>query len=241
MADLLVGATALAAAVGGVVAVSARDARVALLGVLLVLVTAPVVAAPLPEALGLGARIVAGLIAVELVWIVLRETSRFTSGSSVGWPVEAGAAAAAFVIGWGAHGLGGVAIGPPLAQGAAAALVTLAVVPLAFGRDVFRLGVGTILLVEGGLLFRASVAGTPDQLEQLVGAALTVGLGGAVAVLCLAAASVRGDFELIDREGVHAEPRPAIGTLAGAVDAPAIRVRVRAPRRRAEPPGGPAR
>ena len=145
------------------------------------------------------------------------------------------------MIGWGAHGLGGVAIGPPLAQGAAAALVTLAVVPLAFGRDVFRLGVGTILLVEGGLLFRASVAGTPDQLEQLVGAALTVGLGGAVAVLCLAAASVRGDFELIDREGVHAEPRPAIGTLAGAVDAPAIRVRVRAPRRRAEPPGGPAR
>ena len=36
------------------------------------------------------------------------------------------------------------------------------------GRDVLRVGIGSLLLIDGALLVRAGLGGTPDQLEQLI-------------------------------------------------------------------------
>ena len=47
----------------------------------------------------------------------------------------------------------------------------------------FRLGIGAILLLVGGLLVREGLGGTPSELEQLVTSGLVVGLGGAVGVM----------------------------------------------------------
>jgi hypothetical protein len=96
------------------------------------------------------------------------------------------------VIGFGTAGLGAPPVGPAEAQGAGFALLALSVSPLLYGRDVFRLGSGSILLVGGALLIRVGLAGAPGPLEHLVTAVLFVGLGGAVAFLCANAAITDG-------------------------------------------------
>lgn len=182
MSPALLAAAAVVVA-GGVVCLSARDARLALAGLAATLLVAPLVADPLPEPVVLAARTVSALLAVYLPWIVIRDPSSATRGSLLGWPVEALVAAAAFVIGFGTAGLGAAPLGPPVAQGAGFALVALSIGPIVFGRDIFRLGSGAVLLVGGTLLIRVGLAGTPSALEQLVTGILFVGLGGAVAFL----------------------------------------------------------
>jgi hypothetical protein len=168
---------------GGVVCLSARDPRLALAGLAVTLFVAPLIADPLPEPVVLAARVVSAALAVYLPWIVIRDPASATRGSLLGWPVEALVAAAAFVIGFGTAGLGAPPVGPPEAQGAGFALVALSVGPIVFGRDVFRLGSGAVLLVGGTLLIRVGLGGTPSALEQLVTGVLFVGLGGGVAFL----------------------------------------------------------
>jgi hypothetical protein len=174
---------------GAVVCVSARDARIALGGLAATLIAAPFLADPLPGALPLGARIAAALLAVYLPWIFVREPGSVTRGSLMGWPVEALAAAAAFLVGLGTMGLGAAGLGPAEAQAAGFACIALAVGPLVFGRDVFRSGCGAMLLLGGVLLVRSAVGGTPSPLEELVTAVLFVALGGAVAFLVSSAAA----------------------------------------------------
>jgi hypothetical protein len=172
---------------GGVVCLSARDARLALAGLATTLLVAPLIADPLPEPTVVAARMVSAALAAYLPWIVVRDPSAVTRGSLLGWPVEALVAAAVFVIGFGTAGLGASPLGPAEAQGAGFALVALSVGPIIFGRDVFRLGSGAVLLVGGTLLVRVGLAGTPSALEQLVTGVLFVGLGGAVAFLASSA------------------------------------------------------
>jgi len=132
---------------GAVLAVSARDARAAVLGLLVVFLAIPLLVTPVPGPLVLAARLASALLAGRLLLIAVRGIDVPTEGSRIGWPAEILAAAAAAVIGFGSHGLGAAALGPAEAQAAGFALGTLAAAPLVRGRDVLRLGIGAALLV----------------------------------------------------------------------------------------------
>ena len=192
---------------GAVVAVSAREARAALLGLLVALLGASLLADPLPGPLPIAARLASALLACRLIAIVVRDLDEPTSGTRLGWPVEALAAAAAGVIGFGTHGLGVPGAGPPEAQAAGFAIGVLAASPIVSSRDVFRLGMGAILLLLGGLLVRQGLGGTPSQLEQLVTSGLVVGLGGAVAVIIAGARAAVGSLIVTDRPARGVSPR----------------------------------
>jgi hypothetical protein len=172
------------AVTGAVLAVSARDARAALVGVLLVLLAAPLVAAPWPGSAAVVVRVAGALLATRFLLIALRGEVA-TGGTRIGWPAEALVAGAAAVVGFGSHGLG--ALGPVEAQAAGFALIALAIAPIATGRDVVRVGLGSIVLLTGAGLVRTGVATPAADAEHLVGALLTIALGGAVAVIAVAA------------------------------------------------------
>jgi hypothetical protein len=188
---------ALAVVIGAVVAVSARNARTAIFGLVVTMVGAPLLADPAATPIGLAARLVGAVLAGYLLWIAARGHNVRTAGSRVGWPTEVFLAVAAAAVGYGSHGLGAPAGGPPLAAAAGVALAALAVLPVVTGHDILRVGVGLGLLLGGALLVRTSLAGTPDQLEQVVTAGLVATLGGAVAILAAAArADGPGGFEM---------------------------------------------
>jgi hypothetical protein len=179
----LLAVVALAVVAGAVAAVSLRDARGVVLGLAAVAVISPVLADPVPDPVGLAARLVAAILGAYLLWIAARP-----GGGSALAPAPATGAAGA-IVGFAAHGLGATAGGPALASAAGFALATLAVTPLLTGRDILRLGVGLVLLLHAGLLVRVALGGTPAVLEQLVTAGLVAALGGALAVLVMAARS----------------------------------------------------
>jgi hypothetical protein len=185
---------ALAVVLGAVVAGSARNARTAVLGLIVALLGASFVADPLPDTLALAGRLVGTTLGGYLLWVVGRGTDTRaeprTGGSRIGWPTEAIIAAAAATVGFGSHGLGAPATGPAVAQAAGFALAALAIAPILNGRDILRVGIGLNLLVGGAILARTGLGGTPDALEQLIIAGLLAVLGGAVAAL---AASAQGD------------------------------------------------
>ena len=184
----VLGAVAVVVVAGAVVAVSARDGRLAVVGLAATLVFAPLLGSPLDAPLGLAACLAGGILAAYLLWIAVRGGG-MTGGSRLGWPTDALLAGAAFVVGLGTHGLGAPALGPVEGHAAGFALAALAVVPVATGRDVLRIGIGLFLLLQAALLVRVGLDGNPSQLEQLVTAALVAALGGAVAALGYAARS----------------------------------------------------
>jgi hypothetical protein len=192
---------------GAVVAVSAREARAALLGLLVALLGASLIADPLPGPLPIAARIASAFLACRLIAVVIRDLDEATGGSRLGWPVEALAAAAAAVIGFGTHGLGAPGEGPAEAQAAGFAVGVLAASPIVSSRDVFRLGMGAILLLVGGLLVRQGLGGTPSELEQLVSSGLVVGLGGAVGVIVAGARAAVGSLVVADEPARGVVPR----------------------------------
>lgn len=191
---------------GAVVAVSARETRAALLGLLVALLASTLIADPLPGWLPIAARIVAALLACRLIAIAIRGEASGTGGSRLGWPVEVLVAAAAAVIGFGTHGLGAPGGGPAEAQAAGFAVGVLAAAPVVSGRDVFRLGIGAILVLLGSLLVRAGLSGTPSELEQLVTSGLIVGLGGAVGVIVMNARQAVSGLVVSARPVAGADP-----------------------------------
>jgi hypothetical protein len=191
---------------GAVVAVSARETQTALLGLLVALLAAPLIADPLPGWLPIAARIAAAFLACRLIAIAIRDEAGGTGGSRLGWPVEALVAAAAAVIGFGTHGLGAPGGGPAEAQAAGFAVGVLAAAPVVSGRDVFRLGIGAVLVLLGSLLVRAGLSGTPSELEQLVTSGLIVGLGGAVGVVVMGARQAVSGLVVSDRPGADLDP-----------------------------------
>ncbi len=86
-----------------------------------------------------------------------------------------------------AQGLGAPPLGPVEASVAGFAVAALAVAPVMTGRDVFRVGIGLILLLTAAELVGTGLVGTPEPLAQLVTTALLVTGAGTVATLALAA------------------------------------------------------
>jgi hypothetical protein len=236
-------ALAVAVVAGGVIAVSAREARAAVLGLTISGVTAPLLADPPPEPLPLAARLLAAILAGYLLWISVRERP-LTRGSRLGWPVEAMLAAAAAVAGLGAAGFAGPAGGPPEAEAAAFALGALAIGPILRTADVFRLAIGLLLAVLGAGVGRVALAGTPVPLDNLVIAGLTIVLAAAVGAIArtearIAAAqapAVRGVI------GLHNAPlpRPLVG-VEPRLSTPMGRPPVPLPPSAPLPPPGPTR
>ena len=198
----ILAAVALVVVAGTVIAVAFRDPRVAILGLAVVLIGSPVLTDPLPAVLGLAGRFVGAILAAYLLWIAVRDRSRIrgstavTGGSRIGWPAEALMAASAFVVGLAAHGLGAPALGSALSSAAGFAVAALAVSATMTGSDVLRVGIGSLLLIDGALLVRAGLGGTPDQLEQLITTGMVIVVAATVAALSRAAMSDgTGDFE----------------------------------------------
>jgi hypothetical protein len=216
---LLAGLTATVIA-GAVVAVSAREARGALLGLLVALLAASLIADPLPGPLPIAARIAAVFLAARLIAISIRGLDRPTSGSRLGWPVEGLAAVAGAVVGYGTHGLGAPALGPAEASAAGFAVGVLAAAPMVTSRDVYRLGTGAMLLLAGGVLVRSGLGGTPSDLEQLVTAGLIAGVGGAIAVVVRGARDASGELEVVDDSLVPRTPSRHLGRTTAPRSAP---------------------
>ncbi|MEA2549473.1 MAG: hypothetical protein QOE42_2071, partial [Chloroflexota bacterium] len=145
---------------GAVLAVSARDVQATLLGLMVVLLAAPLIADPWPDPLSILVRIAATLLAVRLIAIGVRGGVA-TGGSRIGWPAEALLAVAAAVIGYGSHGLGAAGLGPAEAQATGFALIVLAAAPLVTGRDALRISVGALLLLVAASSIRGALDPTP--------------------------------------------------------------------------------
>jgi hypothetical protein len=176
-----------------VVAVSSREARTAVLALAVVLLLTPVIADPMAEPVGLAARLVGAILAGYLLWIAARDDPSVrlahapTGGSRIGWPAEFLVAAAASVVGMSAHGLGAPAGGPVIASAAGFAVAALAVLPILTGRDVLRVAIGCLLLLDAALLVRTALGGTPGSLEQLLSAYLLVTVAACAAAMGRAA------------------------------------------------------
>lgn len=220
---------ALAVVAGAVVAVSTREARVAVLALAVALILSPLLADPITSPVGMAARLVGSVLAAYLLWIAVRERPSVgpvaaptalgaaTGGSRIGWPAEVLIAAAAAVVGFAGHGLGAPALGPELASAAGFAIAALAMAPLLMGRDLLRLGTGLFLLLDAGLIIRVALGGTPDPLEQLVTSAMLIALGGTLAALTVAArADGPGGLDLAVEVGM----RTRRASDARPVDAP---------------------
>jgi hypothetical protein len=209
-------ALAVLVALGGVVAVSAREPRFAVLGVIIVLVGGAYVADPVPGLVGLGARLAGAVLAGYLLWVALRRAPAPTAGWHVGWPGAAALAAVAFVAGWFAAGELATALGATVAEGpstaavatalvdgspvaraalaAAFALVALGAAPVLVARDVLRLGVGLLLLISAAGLVGNALAPGDDPAIQL-GFGIFEAVAGA-AIAALVATSIRLHFDL---------------------------------------------
>jgi hypothetical protein len=180
MIDLAV-ASGAAAVAGGIVAATVRNRRGVALGLAVALAAAPFAASPLPGTLGLAARVAGALLAAEVLLVACRVRRVRSEGSAIGVVAETAIAAAAFVVGLWIAPVKPLA-GPATEQAAGLALVVLALIPMT-GRDVLRIGVGTILLALGLSLLREAWLGPAQPFENLTLAALFVALAGATGLL----------------------------------------------------------
>jgi hypothetical protein len=191
-------AVGLLIAVGGVVSTSGRDTRAAVLGLAVVLVFAPAEGLPVIGILPLAIRLVGAILAAYLVAIAVRGAGAELAGARLGWPVQAVAAGAGWIAGYGAYGLGLPALGPAAAQAAAFALVVVAIEPVVRARDAVRLGIGLVLLAAAASLLRTSLLGPPPPLEEVGWATLIVATAAGTAMIAISARSSGGTFELAD-------------------------------------------
>ncbi len=189
-------------------AVSTRDARIAVIGLLVALLAAPFVAEPVPDLRGIGARLAGAVLGTYPLWMIYRGREEPTTGSRGGAVIDgmvavvAALAAASAAVGWdvagqlNASGLGGLitqlgkigtGLEPPFlpAIGAGGALLVLAVSPVAFAREPLRLTLGLTLAMLGVTLVEAGLAGPPTPFTNLcVALALAaVSAGGGVVIL----------------------------------------------------------
>jgi hypothetical protein len=229
-----VAALAVGAVAGGVLAVTSRDVRSVVLGMLVVLAAAPLIADPWPGPLAALARIAGALLAVRLVIVGVRGLET-TVGTPIGWPAATVLAAAAAVAGFASHGLGATPLGPAAAQAAGFGLIVLAVAPLLLARDVLRLGVAAVLLITGAQLVRVALDRPMTDADHLVAALLAVGRGGAVAVIAAAAVAAGGlEVDAADGGGRGRGPRLPEAHRIEAAD-PGRRARRARPGPNAEP------
>lgn len=231
MTVALVG-VATVAILGAIAAVSAREARLALTGLVVALVAAPFVADPLPDIRVVALRVVGGVLAAQLLWPAVRAGVVREGGSLLGWRAEALLGTAAAICGWAiAASLAGIPTGVDLPPGAAAAgpfdpavvrfaapaaaglaILALAATPVLVPPDPVRLGLGLLLLIEGVTLLQSGLGGAAEPLEQLAIVAALVAVAAGVAALSrtldtggAAAAHPMGASELAGEAGAGAE------------------------------------
>jgi hypothetical protein len=172
---------AAAAVIGAVLAVTARDSRLVILGLLMAMVAAPFASSSEPTALALTFRVLGAALAAYLLWASIRDRSIESEGSAVDPVSELMVAAAAFAVGWFVAPVKPVT-GPVAAQAAGFALIALAIVPLA-GRNVLRVGAGIFLLLLGVSMLLDAWIGAGSSLRQVVVTVLLVGTLGATSLL----------------------------------------------------------
>jgi hypothetical protein len=195
--------------IGAAVATGARDARIASLGLVGLLVAAPFVADPLPTPLPLAFGVAAGVLAGFLVFVTAR---RVPDGPAptLGLPATLVAAAAGYVAGLGATAVALPRLGPDAALAAGLAALAVAVGPIAVTRDIFRLGPALIVLSTAGTLVLNAVAGTPAPLTGIATGVLDVALAAGAAVVGSGAATLGGTTgpdEVHHRRPAVARPR----------------------------------
>ena len=195
--------------IGAAVATGARDARIASLGLVGLLVAAPFVADPLPTPLPLAFGVAAGILAGFLVFVTAR---RVPDGPAptLGLPATLVAAAAGYVAGLGATAVALPRLGPDAALAAGLAALAGAVGPIAVTRDIFRLGPALIVLSTAGTLVLNAVAGTPAPLTGIATGVLVVALAAGAAVVGSGAATLGGTTgpdEVHHRRPAVARPR----------------------------------
>jgi hypothetical protein len=210
---------ALVTLAGALVALSVRDLRLGLGGLVVAMAAAALVADPLPSPLAVAVRLVAAGLGAELVLIAVREGPADVTRSPTGPLSPLLAAAAAFVVGYATSGVGSPAAGPPEATAAGFGLAALAIGPLVYGRDVVRVGLGMALLVTALELVRAGLAGTPTAVEQLATAGLSLAVLGLTAVLARAALAANHSIA-IEGEGQRTTLFEAHPVAAGAPASP---------------------
>jgi len=191
------------AVLGAAAAVSAREARIALTGLVVALVAAPFVADPLPDVRVLALRVVGAVLSAQLLWPAVRGGMAAEGGSELGWRAEVALASGAAVCGWAiAATLSGLPPGidlpadvlPPgpfdqavvrFAAPAAAgiAILALAATPVLVPPDPVRLGLGLLLLIDGVTLLKVGLGGVAEPLEQLAIVAALVAVAAGVAAL----------------------------------------------------------
>ena len=195
--------------IGAAVATGSRDARIASLGLVGLLVAAPFVADPLPAPLPLAFGVAAGILAGFLVFVTAR---RLPDGPAptLGLPATLVAAAAGYVAGLGATAVALPRLGPDAALAAGLAALAVAVGPIAVTRDIFRLGPALVVLYTAGTLVLTAVAGTPSPLTGIATGVLVVALAAGAAVVGSGAAilgGTTGPDEVHRRRPAGARPR----------------------------------
>jgi hypothetical protein len=193
---LLVAAGALVA-IGAAVGTGARDARIASLGLAVMLAAAPFVANPLPGPLPLAFGVVASILAGFLVFVAARRVPNH-AGPPLGLPATLGAAAAGFAVGISATAVALPRLGPDAALAAGLAACAVAVGPIAITRDIFRLGLALIVLVGGAILLLTALAGTPEPLTGIATGVVLVALAGAAATVTGGAVAATGGTAIPD-------------------------------------------
>jgi hypothetical protein len=214
--------TALAVGVvaGGVVAVSARDARISIVGLTVALVFAPLVAEPFPDALAFAARVVAAILAVYLLWIVARDGFDVRQ-SRLRWPVEALLAAGAGLAGLSSAALttppinDAASVGVPEARAAAFAIGALSIIPILEGRDASRLGNGLMLAVLAAALLQQGMGSSVAPLGHLAFSALMVAVAATSAGLGSLALAGADRVDRPVRAGAHPLGHLAVEAASG--------------------------
>lgn len=207
MSPILAG-VAFVVTAGAVVSVSARESRLALVGVALALAGAPFLAQPLPPISTLATRVIGAALAAYILRAALAASQLASdghdrdvvrAGSRLGWPTETLLALAAWIVGvsvslhlealnpanpvTASGDLLSALSAPSIATGAGLAAIVLGLVPALGSTSAFRTTAGLLILLQGVLLFRVGVAGPAGDLEQLAGVALVVAAAIAGSVL----------------------------------------------------------
>jgi hypothetical protein len=219
---------ALAVTAGAVIAASSREARAALVGLVLTLGLGPFLTDPLPGAAVVGARVVTGILVAYLLWAVSAGDEVRGLGSRIGWPAETllalGVAIAGVAMASGLEALAPGAPEPPgggpldaltppaLALGAGLASLVVGLAPALVGRHALRTAIGLLLVVQGVVLARTGIAGPPGELEQLGidGLVLTVGASAALIAFIERRSAPDAPTDAIPDPG-RAETAPAAG------------------------------
>jgi hypothetical protein len=199
---------------GGVVAVSARDARTSIVGLAIALMFAPLVAEPFPDRLVLAARFVGAVLTVYLLWVVARDGFDIRQ-PRLRWPVETLIAVAAGLAGLSSAALTSppvsevAAVGLPVARGASFAIGALAIIPILEGRDALRLGTGLTLAILSVALLQQGMGVTLAPVAQLAFAGVMIGVAGTSAGIGSLALAVADRAERPLRTGAHPIGHPA--------------------------------